>query len=769
MSEKLTRPQDQKKSSVRLILVILRVVFGSIGRILATVIMVGIITGCIVGCVLTVYILQYIGADDKISLEYLQLGYTSIMYATDENGQTYELQRLYSPDGNRIWVSYDKIAQSTKDAIIAIEDKRFEEHEGVDWKRTAGAFVNLFLPIYNTSAGGSTITQQLVKNISGDDDFRVDRKVREIFRALNLAQRYTRDQILEAYLNVVPFGSGTNGIQSAANVYFGKDAKDLTLAESAAIVGITQKPTAYNPFINPDRNKERQVHVLDEMLDQGRITQQEYDKAVKEKLNFKSEEHEQSIANTQSYFVDHAMNEVIADLMEKKGWTETYATEQLYKGGYRIYVTMDSKIQKHLEEVYKNTDLFPKVNNEVYPQSACVITDTNGKILGMVGGIGKKEGARVFNRATMSTRQPGSAIKPLGPYALAFEYNQVTWSTIIDDHAINIANPGEPERWWPRNYYGTYLGNVTVDRAIQKSINTVPAKLVQYLTPRAVFDFLHDKLNFYSLVERQVIGGQVYSDIAASPMTLGSLTNGVTPLEMAGGYQIYANGGYFTKPYAYTEVRDSNDRVVLKADTIPRKVLSEDTAVVMNKLLQRVTGGPEGTGTRAKLANMPTAGKTGTSDDDVNQWFMGITPYYVCQVWLGYDEEIITTVNASTGKKQTKPNSIGYAGLTYPPPVLWKTIMEPLQEGLEYKQFIESDQVISKQYCLISGDLATASCTSTATGWYKKGFVPGNCSGQHNLPGVEDGAEDGDASQSSSSSASSSSSEESQSPLIVRD
>ncbi|MDL2233335.1 PBP1A family penicillin-binding protein [Ruminococcaceae bacterium OttesenSCG-928-L11] len=686
-----------------------RGIFLTIGRVIATFIMVGIITGCIVACVMTVYVLRYIGAEDEISIDSIKMGYTSIIYATNSDGELYELQRLYNTDGNRIWVDYDDINQYTKDAMVAIEDKRFWTHDGVDWRRSFGAFVNLFLP-GASRGGGSTIHQQLVKNVTKDDDYRIDRKVREIFRAINLGQNYTHEQVLEAYLNVVPFGNNTNGIQAAANTYFSKEAKDLTLAEAACIVGITQKPTANNPFLYPEANKNRQEHVLSEMFKQERITEAEYEKALKEPLNFKKSEHYESINAVQSYFVDHVIEAVIADLMEMKGWTYTYAAERLYKDGYKIYTTMDAEIQTHLENYYSSWDNFPQeVYNEIKPQSACVITDLNGKILGLVGGVGEKTVSRGFNRATMAKRHPGSSIKPIGVYALAMEYNQITWSTLIDDNPIELT----PGRFYPSNFDHVYRGPVTVDYAIQKSVNTVAVRLTEMLTPKLVYDFLTNRLHMNNLVEYR----RGSTDIDLGPMALGSLTDGLTPLEMAGGYQIFANGGYYTEPYCYTKVEDAEGKVVLQADTTQNRVISEETAGVMTKLLQRVTTGPNGTGVRANLPNMPTAGKTGTSTDDVDQWFVGFTPYYVCQVWLGYDEKL----------KENNYGEIRYR--YYPPPYIFRDIMEPLHEELEYKNFEISDNVVSMTYCTRTGDLASTACTSIDVGWYKKSNLPPTCSG----------------------------------------
>ena len=714
-----------RKSVFYYIFVVLRAIFVNLGRIIATVVMVGIITGCIVGSVMTVYILRYIGSDEEVDLASITLGYTSVIYYTNSDGEIAELQKLYNTEGNRTWVNYEDINQYTKDALVAIEDKRFWTHEGVDWRRSFGAFVNLFMP-GAAAGGGSTIHQQLIKNVTGDDDLRIDRKVREIFRAIELGRNSSHEQVLEAYLNVVPFGNNTNGIQAAAKTYFDKDAKDLSLAEAAAIVGITQKPTAHNPFLYPEKNKERQEYILSQMLEQHLIDQKQYDAAVRERLNFKKTEYYESISAPQSYFVDHVIEEVIAGLMETKGWTYTYASERLFKDGYSIYATVDTDIQKHLEDYYLSAENFPQeVYNDVFPQSACTIIDPNGKILGMVGGIGEKTVSRGFNRATMAKRHPGSSIKPIGLYALNFEYDRVTWSTLVDDNPIEVN--GEP---FPLNFDRIYRGPVTIDYAIQRSVNTVAVKLADALGPRAVYDFLKNSLQMNSLVDSRVVGNRVLSDIDIAPMALGSLTDGLTPLEMVGAYQIFVNGGNYTKPYAYTKVVDANGKVVLQPNTTPVRVISEDTAVVMNRLLQRVTGGPDGTGGTAKINGMPTGGKTGTSSDDVDQWFIGFTPYYICQVWLGYDEK-------------TEENGYGRIRYRYyPPPHIFKAIMQPLHEGLEYKEFIDSPDVISATYCTFTGDLAGPTCDSVGTGWYKKSRLPHTCTGRHIIVEEYEGDDD---------------------------
>ncbi len=705
--------------------------FGNFFRFIAALIMVMIITGCIVASVLTVYILRYINADEQITLDDVTMKYTSIIYAGDEidpeTGLPKELQQLQTAE-NRIPIKdYSEIPKHMVDALVAIEDKRFWEHHGVDWKRTIGATVNLFLPS-RASFGGSTITQQLIKNITGDDDYRIERKVQEIFRALKLEQHYSKEQIVTAYLNVVFFSNHAYGAKAAANTYFAKDLSELSLAECASIIAITNYPTYYNPLLYPEHNKDRQEDILWEMLDQGRITQKEYEDAINEELVFHTEVAQAQVSPVYSYFVDHVIEEVIDDLMNEYGYTYETAQQMVNGGGLRIYTTIDTQMQDWVTQYYSDAANFPAVGNATYPQSACVITDPNGKVLAMAGGIGEKKGMREFNRATGMPRQCGSSIKPIAAYLQAIENDIVTWSTKLDDTPVKSsakAAGGEEENdeeslknlvGWPVNHYRTYLGPITIDEAIQRSTNTIPVKLVELVTPRKVFDFLHDKLGMDSLVDRYVSNGVVFSDVDLFPMALGGLTNGVSPLEMAGAYQIFANGGYFTKPYSYTQVLDATGDLILEKDTTPRRVISEETSTIINKLMQRVTGGPYGTGTTARfqqVQGIPVAGKTGTTDDDRDQWFMGVTPYYVTAVWLGFDT----------------PERITY--YSYPPPIIYRQLMEPLHQNLEPKDFPISDLVEEKTYCVESGGIAGGECTTVATGWYKKSYDGGPCNAMH--------------------------------------
>ena len=699
----------------------------AIGKGIIIFILICIIAGSIVASVLTVYILQMVNAEEVISLEDVKLSLTTIMYATNQNTSAedyvfneadyYELARIQNIE-NRIWVDYEQIPEHVRNAAIAIEDKRFNTHQGVDWQRTIMATINYILP-NDSLFGGSTITQQLVKNVTGDDDVSPQRKVQEIFRALNLEKAYSKDQIMETYLNTINLGNGVYGVQSAANLYFGKDVSELTIAEGAAIISITKNPTVYNPFRYLDNNRGRQEDVLFLMEEQGLITEEQYEEALDEEMVFKREEYIEDQSTMRSWFVDYVFNEVIEDLVSELGYEEAYATQQILSGGYRIFTTVDDEMQDYLEAAYTKPETFPVLINatypdENYPQSAFVIMDHNGQIKAIVGSNREKEGALLFNRASDAIRQPGSAIKPVATYALAIERGDVHWSSIVEDTPI-LLREDDPTSAYPVNHYRDYLGNILLPTAIQRSTNTIPVKLIRLMTPRVSFNFLRDKLGFDTLVESRVEGGVVHSDVDLAPMSLGALTDGVRPLQLIAAYQIFGNGGYYTRPYSYTHVYDNDNNLILQKKVKTTRVISPETATIMNRLLQTVTQPIAGsTGTTARFTtnyNMPIAGKTGTSDKDHDQWFIGVTPYYVAGCWMGYDT----------------PKTISY--YRYAPPIIYSTIMGTIHADLPATQFETWGNIEQKTYCTESGMLATPDCPnpSASPGYYKTTALPPAC------------------------------------------
>ncbi|MEG2295180.1 MAG: transglycosylase domain-containing protein, partial [Oscillospiraceae bacterium] len=691
-----------------------------------TLVMIGIITGCIVASILTVYVLKYIDDEDVIDISDVKLNYTSIIYANEpKTNEPYELQRIYS-DANSIWVDIDQIPEYMVNAAIAGEDKRFNTHNGVDWFRTFQAAVNHFIGYSNVEFGGSTITQQVVKNITDDNAPDIVRKVREIFRAVNVDKNFSKEQIMEVYLNIIPVGNNVEGVQAAANLYFSKDVSELTLAECVSIVCITKNPSKYNPLKNPENNKVRRDWFISQMLEQSFITQQQYDEAINQQLVFTGELKERS--NTlQSYFVDYVIESVIADLVAQKGYTPEYARKMIYRGGYRIYTTVNEEIQSYLEEMYLNQSTFPKVLNKEYPQTAFVLLEPNGKVVAMIGGNGKKDANLIYNRATQAHRQIGSTIKPIGPYALALEEDLITWSTKIDDSPITIKEKGE-ERLWPVNFYGSYLGPITMMEALQRSSNTIPVKLVDMLTPNKVFSFIKSSYHFPQI--------KAPDEVGLSQLALGGTNQGISPLELAGSYQIFANGGLYTRPYAYTKVVDSDGEIILQADTTAKRVVSSETAMIMNKFLQSITDAPFSGTKLTKLPNVPVGGKTGTSSNNHDQWYVGITPYYIGTVWMGFD----------------KNEPINYPKGSYPPPVLWKNLMKNIHKDLPTKDFPVSTGVVTLSYCTESGDLASDLCPSVATGYYKESKKPNVCTihtqgsilPDGSFPPIDNGGVDGD-------------------------
>ena len=703
---------EQPEKEVSPAVKIIKGFFRFAGRMLVTALSVFIISGCIIGCVLATVILGMVDDTDDIDLDALELSYTTIIYSKDEDTGTYvEDTKLYGEKGKLIWVDFEDMPKYLIDATVAAEDKRFWQHQGVDFTRTISATIGFLTG--NDSGGGSTITQQLIKNATGKDEVRIDRKVKEIFNALALEKKYSKDQILEAYLNIIAFGYNTSGVQAASNMYFDKDVSELSLEECVALISITNNPSRYELFGHEENNKERRQYVYGQMLEIGYIDRAQYDNLIETTVvTSKGQSTGKDKGKYQSWFIDFVIEDVIDGLMDEYGWDRATAEYNLYNGGYRIYSTVDNRIQSIVEDYYEHPENFPQVRNATQPDSAFVILNFDGEVVAIVGGKGEKTGSRLFNIASMGQRHIGSTIKPISSYALAIENDLITYSTVITDEPVY--KEGETYQGttfaadWPVNYYAGYMGDVTVDYAVQRSVNTIPVKLVTLLTPRTVFDFLTQKLHITSLVD-----SGTNNDVAVAPMALGSLTKGISPLELAGAYQMIGNGGLYIKPHSYTQVLNSEGEVILKADTAPERVISSETSTILNKLCQRVTSGPNGTGTAANLSSMgfKVAGKTGSSSDNTDLWFVGMTPQYLGVVWLGYAESM---------------QEIHYS--SYPTPIIWKGVMKEVMKGEDPSvDFPVSGNVVSATYCTKSGDLATSHCQSTATGWYKKNNMPGNC------------------------------------------
>ncbi len=659
------------------------------------------------------YMLSFTYGDVAIDLDDYQANQsqTSIIYGYDENGQIFEMQRLHGNE-NRIYVSLEEISPHIQEAFIALEDARFPKHKGVDWIRFIAVFVKDQL-----STGGSSITQQLVKNLTDERDATFVRKFKEICYALNLERNFDKDEILEAYLNTLYLGEGCYGVKTACEVYFGKDPSELNVAEAACIASITKAPYTFNPFVDPAENKKRQKRCLDAMLEEGYINKAEYDEAVAYELIFtNSDKYVPSTKNEEnnkkpvqedegywSFYVDYIVDCLYDQFMTQYDMTERQATQKIYYGGLKIYAAVDLRVQEILENVYENRKTFPNESGkEVKVQSAMTIMDYSGRVIAICGQAGEKTENRSLNRASDSPRQPGSSIKPLTAYAPAIEEGIINWSSLILDKAFAYQG-----KQWPKNYGGNYGSgkSVTVQNALARSLNTVPGRLVYHeLGLNKSYRYLTEKF--------KITTASPENDPAPAPLATGSMHRGITTLEMTAAYAAFGNGGKYYKPYCYYRVTNFDGSTVYFDNTAPEseQIISRETSEIMCELLQTVTTASEGTGTAYKVKGFPTMAKTGTTTDNYDRWFVGGTPYYVAAVWYGYDlnKSITNTSGNPAGK-------------------IFKAVMDDAHSGLAIKDFEKSKLVTEKKYCTRTGLLAGEKCYSTATGWYSLKRLPATC------------------------------------------
>lgn len=690
---------------------------------LLAVLLTGLLTLVIVCLYVLIFMISYVGGDSKINLEEYKENQdqTTIIYAYDENNEVTELARLHG-EQNRVWVTYKEkeeesvIPHNLAEAYVALEDKRFDKHDGVDWFRTLSSAVK-----YRFTQGGSTLTQQLIKNLTGESGKTLNRKFYEILLALNLEKNVSKETILEAYMNTVYMSHGCYGVQTASEKYFGKNVEDLNLAECASLAAITQSPSKYDPLRHPEENRKRQKTCLDNMLDQEKITQEEYDEAMAYEMVFTNTEgyvpsenltsaQQQKSNAIQSYYVDYVIQSVIADLREQYGYTKSQATSLIYSGGLRIYSAVDTNIQSIIEDVYVNKKSFPSYNKNIPDaQSAMTIMDYSGRVMGIVGGSGEKTANRGLNRAANSYRQPGSSIKPLSIYAPVIEEKYAVWSTRVKNYGIpNYYKDGGAG---PVNYGndpGSPTSFVNIQKAICKSYNTVPAQLLKQMGFDLSFSYVHDKFRLDHYFEKE--------DKNTSSLAVGGCSIGVSTLQMAAAYAAFGNGGKYYEPYCYYKVTSSNgEKIYLQhEETDGDQVISQDSADIMNELLQTVVTDAAGEATARNygLKNTVMFAKTGTTTEDKDRWFCGGTPYYVAAVWYGCDEpkQISNYVSGSPAGK------------------IFDEVMNKVHKGLAKKDFTKFSPLVEKhEYCINTGLLAGSKCTKRATGWYSKSNLPGYC------------------------------------------
>ncbi len=726
------RKDKKKESEGNIVKKILTVT----ASVLLTFLLVGFITGTIVVGAFAIYIKNYIDPViedfDLISTEQKQSSRMYYMNYTDRDnriGEAVEMEgeRLYGSE-NRVWVSFSEMPPYLYEAFVSIEDERFWSHDGVDWKRTLGATFYFFTG--GDSYGGSTLTQQLIKNITGEKDVRIQRKLQEIMRALYLDKTKDKTEILELYLNTIYLSQGCYGVQAAANTYFGKDVSELTLVECAALASITQAPTKWDPIQNPENNEFRRKTVLDKMYELGKITYSEYIEAREADLVIKDYKGEVSGDETDdpaeeynTWYTDAVIKDIVKRLGEEKGYPETLAYNMIYSGGLKIYTVMDPEIQEALDKVYvENGSVFQdnRFPGIIKPESSMVIIHpTTGDVLGIAGGRGEKKGNLLLNYATDTTRSPGSSIKPLSVYAPGIEYGIINYGTVYDDVPVNFEIR---ESGWPKNAPNRYDGLVNINYAIQVSKNTTALRVLEDLGIDRSFEFMKEKLHMHSLLDsKKLSSGEVITDRGQAALGMGELNYGLTNLEITAAYSIFINNGVYNQPRLYTQVLDSDDNIVLDDGCSSSIVISDQTACIMTKMLKNVVD--NGTAKAVSLrSKINVAGKTGTTNNDHDRWFIGFTPYLIGGVWFGYAE----------------PDSLSRASGN-PAANIWNEVMtiaheryfnEAKENGTEVKAFEESSGIIARTVCKDSGLLMTEACKKdprgnrAQTGYYAVGAAP---------------------------------------------
>lgn len=720
----------------------------------ATVLLIVLICGAVFAGTLGDYLQEDILTEAADwSLDDYVLEETSFIYYVDSNGDIQQLQQIYTTT-DRQWANIEEIPQALIDAAVAIEDKRFYEHQGVDWITTVKACLNMFFG-GDDQFGGSTITQQLVKNSTGDKSVTVQRKVMEIFRAQICERDYDKDVIMEQYLNRIYLGRGCYGVKSAAAEYFGKELRNLTVAECASLISITNNPSLFNPYSEnvfeykgeerdgAGRNRYRQLNVLDQMNEQGYLTDEEYEEAVAQEMVFKegiADEDRWTVCDNPecgyegtrsnfvgegnayycpicgsltsvttnasqhiySWFVDAVIMDFASYLAEQDGkvWEDLAKEdrdlylERIQKGGYHIYTTLDMDVQKQVDAIYQNLDNIPKTNSTQQLQSAIVVIDNRtGDVVALSGGVGEKDTFLSYHRATQAKLQTGSSMKPVAVYAPAFESGKVTPATVVKDMPF-MYDGGSP---WPKNDNRVYRYARTVYQGIVSSVNAISVNTLNAIGTEYAYSFAKYNFGLNHLVESYTASnGEVKSDVGLAPLGLGALTVGATVQEMSAAYATFANDGTWREPRLYTKVYNSSGRLVVDNTQDSRKILSDKTVNYINYCLYNAAN--NGTGGAAIFGGQYIAGKTGTTSSNRDRWFCGYTTHYTAAVWVGYDQ----------------PEQIHLG--TNPAAQLWRKVMQPIHEGLPAQGLYNGNAFHSVEVCLDSGKLATAACNNDIRG-----------------------------------------------------
>ncbi len=719
-------------------------------QVIGTLLLIGVITGCFMACFAVVYVKTAVMPNTYLDLSAYMMNENSVIYYTDKNtGELVELQTLVGTE-SRVLIEYDQIPQDLINAFVAIEDKRFWNHKGVDWRGTAAGLSKLFTG--GNIRGGSTITQQLVKNTTDRNDVTVNRKILEIFTALELENNYSKEDILTGYLNVIWMGNGCRGVQAASRYYFGKDVWELDLAECASLAGITNNPSLYAPkgvvdvvrytckncgdyylnekpdecetcgghsfddgvvWTNREYNKARQELILAEMAkeDEARekpyITEAQRDAAIAETLVFRwdkqnvsddpdQQEPEQTSTVQYSWYVEQVISESIKVLQEETGRSTDYCETMVLSGGLSIICAYDPEVQAAVDTVFNDRSNLDQVSSRTGQRlmsSISVVDNSTGYVVAL-GSTAEKTLDRGSIWPVTTVRQPGSSIKPLSVYGPAIEMGLITPASVIDDNPYLLNG-----QVWPLNVSANYGGLTTVLDAVTVSLNTVALRVVEMVTPQASYDFMENKFGFTSMEPYYVNSrGEVKSDIDRSPLSMGGLTWGVSTFEMAAAYATFPRNGEFTKATTVLEIRGPDKETVL-VDNKPEPTwpVSAKTAYYINSMLTNVV--TSGTGSGARISGQTVAGKTGTTNNVFDYWFCGYTNYYTAAVWAGYPNSEVVNNNH---RNPTVP--------------LWQKVMAILHEGKENVPFTVPDTLNSYSICLDCGKRATDACSNDIRG-----------------------------------------------------
>ena len=715
---------------------IFKIIIGAV----ATVLLVVMVCCFAMAGALADYLEEDILPNAGLVLENYDMDAPSYIYFVNEQGKIEELQKIHSSTD---WANaeYEDIPQALINAAVAIEDKRFYEHQGVDWFTTIKAFANMFFG--DKTVGGSSITQQLIKNRTQNDSVTVQRKVQEFFQATVVEKNYDKQTVMEMYMNSIYMGQGCRGVRSAAKTYFGKELQTLTIAECASLIGITNNPSLFDPYNTAvftykgelmdgmQRNRYRQLIILDEMLDQGYITQEEHDEAVAQELVLKNgispedkwvecsnescdyegiastysgsnnklicpecgKTTEVDTSNSQvvySYFVDTVLRDLALTLAQQDGYTEltTALWENYYeligRSGYHIYSTLDMQVQNQVDKIYQDLKQIPDTKSAQQLQSAIVVVDnTTGDIVAMAGGVGKEKEHFGFNRATQAKLQSGSSIKPLAVYAPGFEKGTISPASVVTDLPVEYKDGA-----WPKNDNRKYAYSRTILAAITSSVNAVSANTVKQMGADYGFEFAKNDFGLSTLKDPD--------DRVLASLALGAHHSGVTVRGMASAYATFANDGVYREGRTFTKVYDSKGNLVIENTQDARTILSEKTVTYVNYCL--VNAANRGTGDDAVFSGMQIAGKTGTTSSKRDRWFCGYTGYYTAAVWCGYDQPEVINLSYN------------------PAPRLWKKVMQPLHDGLKSISLYSSKKMSTVTVCLDSGLIASSACKHDVRG-----------------------------------------------------